>query len=103
MQERVSGCSKDAFSRSGLLFVRSLIPYLSFVLDGFPRTVPQAKKLDSMLEARKEKLDSVVQLQIEDQLLFHVLPDALFTLLVVAHITKNSSMCRSLNHHATMC
>ncbi|KAI0933538.1 adenylate kinase [Taiwanofungus camphoratus] len=40
-----------------------------FVLDGFPRTVPQAEKLDSMLEARKEKLDSVVQLVIDDQLL----------------------------------
>lgn len=41
----------------------------SFVLDGFPRTVPQAQKLDGMLEARKEKLDSVVQLQIDDTLL----------------------------------
>ncbi|KAI0781444.1 adenylate kinase [Trametes elegans] len=40
-----------------------------FVLDGFPRTVPQASMLDSMLQARKEKLDSVVQLVIEDQLL----------------------------------
>jgi len=40
-----------------------------FVLDGFPRTIPQAEKLDSMLETRKEKLDSVVQLEIEDQLL----------------------------------
>jgi len=40
-----------------------------FVLDGFPRTVPQAEKLDSMLAERKEKLDSVVQLQIDDQLL----------------------------------
>ncbi|RDB24064.1 adenylate kinase [Hypsizygus marmoreus] len=40
-----------------------------FVLDGFPRTVPQAEKLDGMLEARKEKLDSVVQLQIDDALL----------------------------------
>ncbi|KAG7453138.1 adenylate kinase 1 [Guyanagaster necrorhizus] len=40
-----------------------------FVLDGFPRTVPQAQKLNSMLEVRKEKLDSVVQLQIDDQLL----------------------------------
>ncbi|KAK7037538.1 adenylate kinase [Paramarasmius palmivorus] len=40
-----------------------------FVLDGFPRTVPQAKKLDGMLESRKEKLDSVVQLLIDDQLL----------------------------------
>jgi len=40
-----------------------------FVLDGFPRTVPQAEKLDGMLADRKEKLDSVVQLKIEDQLL----------------------------------
>ncbi|KAI0737939.1 adenylate kinase [Daedaleopsis nitida] len=40
-----------------------------FVLDGFPRTVPQATMLDAMLDARKEKLDSVVQLLIEDQLL----------------------------------
>jgi len=37
-----------------------------FVLDGFPRTVPQAEKLDAMLESRKEKLDSVVQLLIAD-------------------------------------
>ncbi|TFY75164.1 hypothetical protein EWM64_g8849 [Hericium alpestre] len=41
----------------------------SFVLDGFPRTVPQAEKLDSMLADRKEKLDSVVELEIPDQLL----------------------------------
>ncbi|KAH9926097.1 adenylate kinase 1 [Fomitopsis serialis] len=40
-----------------------------FVLDGFPRTVPQAEKLDTMLKARSEKLDHVVQLVIEDQLL----------------------------------
>lgn len=39
------------------------------MLDGFPRTVPQANMLDAMLEARKETLDSVVQLVIEDQLL----------------------------------
>lgn len=40
-----------------------------FVLDGFPRTIPQAEKLDVMLDTRKEELDSVVQLQIDDQLL----------------------------------
>jgi len=40
-----------------------------FILDGFPRTVPQAEKLDSMLESRKEKIDHVVELQIADQLL----------------------------------
>jgi len=40
-----------------------------FVLDGFPRTVPQAEKLDEMLIARREKLDNVVELKIEDALL----------------------------------
>jgi len=40
-----------------------------FVLDGFPRTVPQAEKLDAMLEVRGEKLDGVVELVIPDQLL----------------------------------
>lgn len=40
-----------------------------FILDGFPRTVPQAEKLDAMLESRKEKLDHVVEMQIADQLL----------------------------------
>jgi len=40
-----------------------------FVLDGFPRTVPQAEKLGQMLEERKEKLDHVVELKIDDNLL----------------------------------
>ena len=40
-----------------------------FILDGFPRTVPQAEKLDAMLAHRKEKLDHVVELKIPDQLL----------------------------------
>ena len=39
------------------------------MLDGFPRTVPQAEKLDAMLASRKETLDSVVELMISDQLL----------------------------------
>ncbi len=41
----------------------------SFILDGFPRTVPQAEKLDAMLADRKEELDHVVELRIQDQLL----------------------------------
>ena len=40
-----------------------------FILDGFPRTTPQAEKLDQMLAERKQKLDHVIELQIPDQLL----------------------------------
>ncbi|KAF8485628.1 adenylate kinase 1 [Gautieria morchelliformis] len=40
-----------------------------FILDGFPRTVPQATKLDTMLQARKEHLDHVIELKIADALL----------------------------------
>merc|ERR1712209_132731 len=41
-----------------------------FLLDGFPRTIGQAEKLDVMLEKRKEPLDSVVEFAIDDSLLF---------------------------------
>ncbi|XP_015596442.1 adenylate kinase [Cephus cinctus] len=40
-----------------------------FLLDGFPRTVPQAEKLDSMLQKRKTKLDAVIEFGIDDNLL----------------------------------
>lgn len=42
---------------------------LSFVIDGFPRNIVQAQKLDAMLESRGERLDSAVQLLIDDSLL----------------------------------
>jgi adenylate kinase len=40
-----------------------------FILDGFPRTVPQAKALDAMLLQHKMKLRAVVQMTIEDEAL----------------------------------
>mmetsp|Transcript_37785 Transcript_37785/g.48180 ORF Transcript_37785/g.48180 Transcript_37785/m.48180 type:complete len:245 (+) Transcript_37785:74-808(+) len=40
-----------------------------FILDGFPRTVPQAEKLDTILNAGGESIDKVVNLEIEDDLL----------------------------------
>ncbi|XP_045447293.1 adenylate kinase [Melitaea cinxia] len=40
-----------------------------FLLDGFPRTVPQAEKLDDLLAKRKTALDAVIEFNIEDSLL----------------------------------
>ncbi|KAL2651415.1 hypothetical protein R1flu_019543 [Riccia fluitans] len=40
-----------------------------FILDGFPRTVVQAQKLDEMLAKRGEKLDKVLNFNIADSVL----------------------------------
>jgi adenylate kinase len=40
-----------------------------FILDGFPRTVPQAEALDALLKQKKLKLDAVVQLRVNEAIL----------------------------------
>lgn len=40
-----------------------------FILDGFPRTIPQAEKLDAMLKEKKIPLQSALELKIDDELL----------------------------------
>ncbi|KNZ62136.1 adenylate kinase [Puccinia sorghi] len=40
-----------------------------FILDGFPRTITQAEKLDEMLEKKKQNLDLAAELVIDDNLL----------------------------------
>ncbi len=41
-----------------------------FIFDGFPRTVPQAEALDELLSAKGEKINCVISLEVEEEVLW---------------------------------
>ena len=45
------------------------VPESGFVLDGFPRTVNQAEKLDKLLTAEGNEIDAVINLEVDDDII----------------------------------
>lgn len=72
--------AKDVMARGGLVSDDIVVGIVSdridepdaengFVLDGFPRTVPQAEALDRLLKEKGLKLDGVVELRVDEGIL----------------------------------
>ena len=72
--------AKDVMASGGLVPDEIVISIISdridqpdarngFILDGFPRTVPQAEALDELLKKKHIKLDAVIELRVNESAL----------------------------------
>lgn len=62
-----------------------------FILDGFPRTIPQAEALDSM----GVEIDLVIDLEVSDDIIINRMSDAVSVKSVVRLITQSTSLQKS--------
>lgn len=72
--------AKDIMAAGGLVSDEIVVGIISdrieqpdaakgFILDGFPRTVPQAEALDSLLKKKQMTLDAVIELKVNESVL----------------------------------
>ena len=81
-QTEVGLKAKDIMAAGGLVPDEVVIGIISdrielpdaangFILDGFPRTVPQAEALDVLLKSKGLQLDAAVELRVNESALLH--------------------------------
>lgn len=112
-QETELGKQAKAYMDQGLLVPDELVVNLvvdrlqqkdcekGYILDGFPRTIPQAQSLDEALERNGEKIDFAIDIEVPDENIVkrmsgrRACPDCGATYHIVHMPTKKEGICDS--------
>ena len=65
-----------------------------YVLDGFPRTIPQAEALDKALAANNETVDYAINVEVQTKILSIECQEEELALVVVQHTISSSILLR---------